>query len=124
MSLIDTTFGPLGSPLIKKWGTPVTFIRKGSETYNATTGVITEAETRIATFAIITKVSPQEYEGLYQDTDHKIIADPADIGAAGITTSDSFEYTRNNVITRGKVVGVAEYRGDAPVLTIAIVRPQ
>lgn len=124
MSLIDTTFGPLGPALISKYGSSAVFIRKGANTYNTTTGVVSVAETRINTKAVITRVSPREYEGVYQSTDVKIIPNPQDIGNAGITVSDAFEYSRNNVTITAKVIDIKEYRGDNVVLSVAIARPQ
>jgi hypothetical protein len=125
MSKVDATFGTLAQRMVSKWKTNgVVFIRNGTATYDPDTGDIAQAETRIPLDAVITRLTPKEYEGLYQKNDVKIIPDPTLIGNEPITESDWFEYPENGKTIRAKVVEPRWYRGDHPVAFIVIARPQ
>ena len=125
MSRVDTTFGTLASRLVTYWSmSSVVFVRNKSDFYNPDTGVISTTEQRIPLKAVITKLLPKEYEGLYQKNDVKIIPDPTLIGIEPITESDWFEYPENGKTIRAKVVESRWYRGDRPVAFIVIARPQ
>ncbi len=125
MTTIDTTFGPLPGPLLKKWGRTVTFHQAtGTPNYNPTTGSITTTATNYTAKAVITRVSTAEATGLVQTTDYKLLIAPREIGGNYITTADSFTFTRGNRSIRGKVIDVTTYEGDAPVMFIVFVRPQ
>ena len=126
MSLVDTTFGPLAGPLIRQWGIDVTVIKTGGAgVYDPATGVVANAETRIAVKAVLLDANPEEYEGVYQQGDQKIYVDPEPIRPDSMQTDDWIEWpaTTGGVI-RGKVVSVKAYRGDAPVMDAVLVRPQ
>jgi hypothetical protein len=125
MSRVDTTFGTLAPRLVGSWTmSGVVFIRNKSDSYNAETGRITTTEQRIPLKAVITKLTPKEYQGLYQAQDVKIIPDPTLIGIEPITESDWFEYPENGRTIRAKVIDARQYRGDSPVAFICIARPQ
>jgi hypothetical protein len=125
MSRVDTTFGTLASRLVSSWSmSGVVFVRNRSDFYNPDTGVISTVEQRIPLKAVITRLTPKEYEGLYQKNDVKIIPDPTLIGIEPITQSDWFEYPENGRTIRAKVVEPRWYRGDKPVAFIVIARPQ
>jgi hypothetical protein len=125
MTTIDTTFGPLPGPLLKKWGRTVTFHQAtGTPNYNPTTGSITTTATNYTAKAVITRVTAAELTGTLQTTDYKLLIAPSEIGGNYITTADSFTFTRGNRSIRGKVIDVTTYEGDAPVMFIVFVRPQ
>jgi hypothetical protein len=125
MSRVDQVFGTLASRLVSSWTmSGVVFVRNKSDFYNNDTGVITTTEQRIPLKAVITKLSPKEYQGLYQAQDVKIIPDPTLIGDEPITESDWFEYPENGRTIRAKVIDARQYRGDSPVAFIVIARPQ
>jgi hypothetical protein len=125
MSRVDTTFGTLAQRLVSSWTmSDVVFVRNGVPSYDTVTGEIAQTETRIPLDAVITKLMPKEYEGLYQKNDVKIIPDPTLIGDEPITESDWFEYPENGRTIRAKVVDARQYRGDSPVAFICIARPQ
>jgi hypothetical protein len=125
MSKIDTVFGPIPGPLIQEWGQAVTFIKvDGPGGYDPNTGEITTAETRMAVKAVITKVHPEEYNGVAQSTDLKILIDPAQLGGHYITTSDQWEFPEAGTTRTAKVVDVSTYRGDGPVFFVCLARPQ
>lgn len=125
MSRVDTTFGTIAPRLVSSWSmSGVVFVRNGVPSYDTTTGEITQDETRIPLKAVITKLTPKEYEGLYQKNDVKIIPDPTPLGEEPITESDWFEYPENGRTVRAKVIEPRWYRGDKPVAFIVIARPQ
>lgn len=125
MSAIDTTFGPVPDPLIKKWGRTVTFIKANSTTsYNPTTGAVTVTTTNYTGKAVVTRVTAAEANGLLQTTDYKILISPSQIGGNTITTADSFSFTRGPRTYRAKVIDVTTLEGDNPVMYICIVRPE
>ena len=125
MSRVDTVFGPIPGPLIHEWGLPMVFVRNtGPGVYNSVTGEVTTAETRINVTAVITKVNPKEYSGIYQATDLKILIDPAQVGGIDITTQDRWEYTEGTTTRTAKVIDITAYRGDNPVFFSCIARPQ
>ena len=125
MSRVDQVFGTLAPRLVTSWSmSGVVFVRNRNDFYNVDTGVISTTEQRIPLKAVITKLLPKEYEGLYQKNDVKIIPDPTLIGIEPITESDWFEYPENGKTIRAKVVESRWYRGDKPVAFIVIARPQ
>ena len=125
MSKIDEVFGPLPGPLIQEWGQAVVFVRStGSGTYDPATGNVTPAETRIPVKAVVTMVNPKEQEGSHQDTDLKILIDPAQLGGQYITTQDYWEIPRAGTTQTAKTINVKTYRGDGPVFFTCIARPQ
>jgi hypothetical protein len=125
MTTIDTTFGPLPGPLLKKWGRTVTLHKStGTPNYDPATGAITTTATTYTAKAVITRVTAAELTGTLQTTDYKLLIAPTEIGGNYITTADSFTFTRGNRSIRGKVIDVTTYEGDAPVMFIVFVRPQ
>ena len=125
MSKVDTVFGPIPGPLIQEWGLPMVFVRNtGPGVYNSVTGDVTPVETRLNVVAVITKVNPKEYSGIYQATDLKILIDPAQVGGIDITTQDHWEYKEGSTTRTAKVIDITAYRGDNPVFFSCIARPQ
>ena len=125
MSKVDTVFGPIPGPLIQEWGLPMVFVRNtGPGVYNSVTGEVTTVETRLNVVAVITKVNPKEYSGIYQATDLKILIDPAQVGGIDITTQDHWEYREGSTTRTAKVIDITAYRGDNPVFFSCIARPQ
>jgi hypothetical protein len=125
MSKIDTTFGPIPSPLIEEWGQRITFHKAGGPaTYNPSTGNIQATTSTYIGKAVITRIKLEEIEGTLQSGDYKVITSPSHISNQTITTADSMSFTRGNKQIRGKIVDVTTYQGDSPVMFIAFVRPQ
>lgn len=121
MSKIDDVFGPLPGPMIAEWGQAAVFTPCGETgTYDPTTGNITSSSLPVAVTVVITKVDPNEYQGLYQATDWKVIIDPAQIGNRYIQVGDTFTVDGKTA----RVVNPVAYRGDNPVVFICIARPQ
>lgn len=125
MSKVDDTFGPLPSPLIEEWGQRITFHKAGGPaTYSPATGNITATTTNYTCKAVVARLQQQELEGTLQRGDYKVILDPAHISNQTVTTADAMSFTRGNKQIRGKVIDVTTYQGDAPILFVAIVRPE
>jgi hypothetical protein len=125
MSQVDTTFGSIPGPLVGKWGQTVTFLKAGGPaTYNPATGNISATTTSYTGRGVITKVHATELNGVLQSTDYKVITEPGQIGGNYVTTADSFKFTRGNKTINAKVIDVATYAGDAPIMFICFVRPQ
>lgn len=121
MSRVDEVFGPLPGPMIAEWGQAALFTPAGeSGIYDATTGNIGPAATAIPVKVVVTKVNPQEFNGLYPGTDWKVLIDPAQIGNRYIQVGDHF--TVDGITAR--VINPLTYRGDNPVLFVCIARPQ
>ena len=125
MSKVDTTFGPLASPLVKKWGRAVTFHKAGTNTiYDPSSGGVTATTTNYAAKAVVTRVTIAEVTGLLQSTDYKIIIDAAQINGAYITARDSFSFTRNRRTVRARVIDVTTLEGESAILHTVFVRPE
>lgn len=125
MSRIDTTFGSLAERLVTAWSmSGVVFLRSDPGTYDSDTGAVTTVFTRIPVKAVITRLTPKEYEGLYQSQDVKIIPDPTPLRPIPIKQSDFFEYPQNGRTVRAKIIDIRGYRGDDDVASIIIARPQ
>ena len=59
-------------------------------TYDPNTGVVANTETTFDVKAVMLELEPQEYEGVFQQSDFKLIIDPGQIGGGYITTADRF----------------------------------
>lgn len=125
MNLIDTTFGGIPAPLLAEWGQNVTYLKAASSiTYNPTTGTTTGADTSITVRALILQVNPEEFEGVYQTSDVKVLIGNAELGAHVPSIKDRIQYTESGVTKTGRVIDCKTLRGDNPVLHTILLRPQ
>jgi hypothetical protein len=125
MSKADEVFGPIPGPLVQEWGSTCQFIRVTDPgTYDPATGVVASNETIYNVKAVFLELEPQEYEGVFQQSDFKLIIDPGQIGGGYISTSDRFVVPFPSGEVNCKVIDVVTYRGDAPISFEVIVRPQ
>ena len=125
MSKADEVFGPIPGPLVQEWGSTCQFIRVTDPgTYDPATGVVASNETIYNVKAVFLELEPQEYEGVFQQSDFKLIIDPGQIGGGYISTSDRFVVPFPSGDVNCKVIDVVTYRGDAPISFEVIVRPQ
>jgi hypothetical protein len=125
MSKADEVFGPIPGPLIQEWGSTCQFIRVTDPgTYDPATGVVASNETIYNVKAVFLELEPQEYEGVFQQSDFKLIIDPGQIGGGYISTSDRFVVPFPSGEVNCKVIDVVTYRGDNPISFEVIVRPQ
>ena len=125
MSKADDVFGPLAGPMVAEWGSTCKYIRVTDPgTYDPTTGIVASTETTFNVKAVMLELEPQEYEGVFQQSDFKLIIDPGQVGGGYITTSDRFVVPFPSGEKNCKVIDVVTYRGDKPISFEVVVRPQ
>ena len=125
MGLIDTTFASIPTALLADWGQNLTYIKTTTpRTYNPTTGDVAGADTTVTVRGVILRLTPRESEGLYQNTDVKVIIGSSELGTYYPTEADRIQYTQDGVTREAKIVNITSYRGDNPVMHVLIVRPQ
>ena len=124
MSAIDDTFGPIPSPLIDKWGISITYIKAGTDSYDTATGVVTVTDTNVTLNAIITVVSKEESEGVYQTGDLKVYIAAASLPAYQPSIRDRIQYLENGVSREARLIDIKTYRGTSPVFFSVIARPE
>lgn len=125
MSQIDSTFAGIPAPILAKWGHTITYIKTNpARSYNPTTGAITGADTNVLLKAVISRVNPREYEGLYQATDIKVIMGTEELGSYYPSEMDRIQYLQDGVTREAKIITVTSYRGESPILHTVIARPQ
>jgi len=125
MSQIDSTFAGIPAPILAKWGHTITYIKTNpARSYNPTTGAITGADTNVSLKAVISRVNPREYEGLYQATDIKVIMGTEELGSYYPSELDRLQYLQDGVAREAKIITVTSYRGESPILHTVIARPQ
>jgi hypothetical protein len=125
MSQIDSTFAGIPAPILAKWGHTITYIKTNpARSYNPTTGAITGADTNVSLKAVISRVNPREYEGLYQATDIKVIMGTEELGSYYPSELDRIQYLQDGVTREAKIITVTSYRGESPILHTVIARPQ
>lgn len=125
MSKADQVFGPLAGPLVQEWGSSCQYVRvEDPGTYDSTTGLVTSNETTFDVKAVMLELEPQEYEGVFQQSDFKLIIDPGQVGGGYITTADRFLVPFPSGNKTCKVIDVVTYRGDDPISFEVVVRPQ
>jgi hypothetical protein len=123
MSLVDDIFSSIPGPLISQFGISATYIKaNASPTYNTTTGVLFGASTEIAIKIIISELKPEEMQGLYQQTDVKIIFAADSLSGYFPQTTDSIRYLQNGVNRTAKIIGMSSYRGDSAIMHSVVGR--
>ena len=88
------------------------------------TGLVASTETVFDVKAVMLELEPQEYEGVFQQSDFKLIIDPGQIANGYITTADRFVVPFPSGNKNCKVIDVVTYRGDNPISFEVVVRPQ
>ena len=125
MAKIDDVFGSVPANVLSTWGQTLTFVKSTTpKTYNPTTGVVTGSDTNVSVKGVITRISSNEDEGLYQTTDVKIIIGANELGDYYPTEADRVQYPQAGVTREGKIINIQTARGDNPIFHTLIVRPQ
>jgi hypothetical protein len=125
MSQIDSTFAGTPAPILAKWGHDITYLKTSqSRTYDPNTGAVSGYDTPVTVKAVISRVNPREYEGLYQATDIKVIMGTEELGSYYPSELDRLQYQQDGVTREAKIISVTSYRGDNPILHTVIARPQ
>lgn len=123
MSLVDDIFSSIPAPLINQFGIDATYIKaNASPTYNPVTGIVSGAATEIAIKIVISELKPEEMQGLYQQTDVKIIIAASALSGYFPQTTDSIRYSQNGVARTAKIIGMFSYRGDNAIMHSVIGR--
>lgn len=123
MSLVDDIFSSIPAPLIDQFGTDATYIKASqNQTYNPETGTVSGAATEIAVKIVISELKPEEMQGLYQQTDVKIIIAASSLSGYFPQTTDSIRYLQNEVSRTAKIIGMFSYRGDNAIMHSVIGR--
>ena len=125
MSQIDSTFAGIPAPILAKWGHDITYLKTNqSRTYDPNTGAVSGYDTPVTVKAVISRVNPREYEGLYQATDIKVIMGTEELGSYYPSELDRIQYQQDGVTREAKIITVTSYRGESPILHTVIARPQ
>ena len=125
MAKIDDVFGSVPASILSAWGQTLTFVKSTTpKTYNPTTGAVTGSDTNVSVKGVITRISSNEDEGLYQTTDVKIIIGANELGNYYPTEADRVQYPQAGVTREGKIINIQTARGDNPIFHTLIVRPQ
>jgi len=125
MSQVDTTFAGIPAPILAKWGHDITYIKTSpSRNYNPTTGAISGSDTSVTVKAVISRLNPREYEGLYQATDIKVIIGNTELGSYYPSEQDRIQYLQDGATREAKIIAITSYRGESPILHTLIARPQ
>lgn len=125
MSRIDDIFSGITKTVMTDWGEDITYIKTTTpSTYNPTTGTVFQSETEVSVRAVITKVNPKEYDGLYQTTDIKTLFGAAELGDYYPTQADRIQYTEAGETREAKIIDVMTQRGAKAILHTVIARPQ
>lgn len=123
MSLVDDIFSSIPAPLINQFGIDATYIKaNASPTYNPVTGIVSGAATEIAIKIVISELKPEEMQGLYQQTDVKIIIAASALSGYFPQTTDSIRYSQNGVARTAKIIGMFSYRGDNAIMHSVVGR--
>ena len=125
MAKIDDVFGSVPASILSTWGQTLTFVKSTTpKNYNPTTGAVTGSDTNVSVKGVITRISSNEDEGLYQTTDVKIIIGANELGNYYPTEADRVQYPQAGVTREGKIINIQTARGDNPIFHTLIVRPQ
>lgn len=123
MALVDDIFSSIPGPLITQFGINATYIKANSNpTYNPTTGTVSGAATEISIKIVISELRPEEMQGLYQQTDVKIVFAADALSGYYPQTTDSIRYVQNGVNRTAKIIGMYSYRGDNPIMHSVVAR--
>jgi hypothetical protein len=88
-------------------GPHITYIKTNpARAYNPTTGAITGTDTNVSLKAVISRVNPREYEGLYQATDIKVIMGTEELGSYYPSELDRIQYQQDGVTREAKIISL------------------
>jgi len=123
MSLVDDIFSSIPAPLISQFGIDATYIKASqNQTYNPETGTVSGYATEIPVKIVISELKPEEMQGLYQQTDVKIIIAASALSGYFPQTTDSIRYSQNGVNRTAKIIGMFSYRGDNAIMHSVVAR--
>jgi hypothetical protein len=123
MSLVDDIFASIPAPLINQFGIDATYIKASrNQTYNPETGTVSGYATEIPIKISLSSLKPEEVQGLYQQTDVKILIAASSLSGYFPQTTDSVRYTQNGAQRTAKIIGIESYRGDNAIMHSVVAR--
>ncbi len=123
MSLVDDIFGSLPGPLVDQWGIDIVYIKASqNQTYDPQSGTVLGASAEVPARALLTKLTPKEKEGFYQQRMVKFIIPAIYLGNYYPRTTDSIRYAEAGVNRTAKIVDQDQYRGDSPIMHVVLAK--
>ena len=125
MAAIDDIFGNIPTQILGQFGQDITYVKTTTpRTYNPTTGAVTGSDTSVSVKGIISEINSNESDGVYQQTDVRVLIGAEELGNYYPTQADRIQYTQAGSTVEGKIISVRTYRGDQPVYHSLVVRVQ
>ena len=125
MAAIDDIFGSIPTQVLSQFGQTLTYVKTTTpRTYNPTTGAVTGSDTSVSVKGIISEINSSESDGVYQQTDVRVLIGASELGNYYPTQADRVQYTQAGATVEGKITSVRTYRGDEPIYHELIVRVQ
>jgi len=123
MALVDDIFSSIPGPLISQFGISAVYIKTSAhQTYDPESGTVLGISTEIPVKIVVSALKPEEMQGLYQQTDVKIIISADSLSGYYPQTTDSIRYTQNGVARTAKIIGMESYRGDNAIMHSVVAR--
>jgi hypothetical protein len=123
MALVDNIFSSIPGPLISQFGISAVYIKTSAhQAYDPESGTVLGISTEIPVKIVVSALKPEEMQGLYQQTDVKIIISADSLSGYYPQTTDSIRYTQNGVARTAKIVGMESYRGDSAIMHSVVAR--
>jgi hypothetical protein len=123
MALVDNIFSSIPGPLISQFGINATYVKASqNQTYNPETGTVMGYSSEIPIKIVISELKPEEMQGLYQQTDVKIIFAADALSGYYPQTTDLIKYLQNGSTRTAKIIGMFSYRGDNPIMHSVVAR--
>jgi hypothetical protein len=123
MSLVDDIFSSIPAPLIDQFGVNATYLKSsGQAVYTPETGAVSNTVVEIPIKIVISELKPEEMQGLYQQTDVKILIAASSLSGYFPQTTDSIRYLQNGATRTAKIIGMFSYRGDSAIMHSVVGR--
>jgi len=123
MALVDDIFSSIPGPLISQFGISAVYIKaSANQSYDPESGTVLGISTEIPVKIVVSALKPEEIQGLYQQTDVRIIISADSLSVYYPQTTDSIRYTQNGVARTAKIVGMESYRGDNAIMHSVVAR--
>jgi len=123
MALVDNIFSSIPGPLISQFGISAVYIKaSANQSYDPESGTVLGISTEIPVKIVVSALKPEEIQGLYQQTDVRIIISADSLSGYYPQTTDSIRYTQNGVARTAKIVGMESYRGDNAIMHSVVAR--
>jgi len=123
MALVDNIFSSIPGPLISQFGISAVYIKaSANQSYDPESGTVLGISTEIPVKIVVSALKPEEMQGLYQQTDVRIIISADSLSGYYPQTTDSIRYTQNGVARTAKIIGMESYRGDNAIMHSVVAR--